>query len=144
MAFKTFYEIFEEVEKAKTKAEKIAALHKNSSPALKAVLGYTYDPTVKWLLPESDPPFKAMANSAEAEGRLISEVKKFYLFVEGTTEAQRNMKPSQRERIFIEMLESIDASDAKVLLGMKNRKLPFKSITRKLVAEAFPGISKHW
>jgi hypothetical protein len=144
MPVKTFYEIFEEVEKAKTKKDKIAILHANSSPGLKAVLGYTFDPTVKWLLPEGDPPFQPLKNSAEAEGRLISEVKKFYLFVEGPTEAQRNMKQTQRERIFIEMLESIDSRDAQILLGMKNRKLPFKSVTRKLAAEAFPGISKHW
>lgn len=144
MTSKTFYEIFEEVEKAKTKKDKVAVLHKHSSAGLKAVLGYTFDPTVKWLLPEGDPPYKPLADSADQEGRLIAEVKKFYLFVEGNTDAQRNMRAAQRERIFIEMLESVDHRDAKVLLGMKNRKLPFKSITRSLAAEAFPGISKHW
>lgn len=144
MPAKTFYEILEEVEKAKTKQEKIKLLHKNSSAGLKAILGYTYDPTVKWLLPEGDPPYNALPTSADAEGRLVAEVKRFYLFVEGPTDAQRNMKQIKREQLFIEMLESIDHRDALVLLGMKNRKLPFKSINRKLVAEAFPGISKHW
>lgn len=144
MASKTFYEIFEEADKAKTKKEKIAVLHKYSSAGLKAILGYTYDPTVKWLLPEGDPPYTPLASSADVEGRLVAEVKKLYLFVDGPSDAQRNMKPMQRERIFIEMLESIDHRDAKILLAMKNRKLPFKSITRALVAEAFPGISKHW
>lgn len=144
MTSKTFYEIFEEVEKAKSKKDKIAVLHKHSNAGLKAVLGYTYDPTVKWLLPEGDPPYTPLPSSADAEGRLIAEVKKLYLFVEGPSDAQRNMKPMQRERIFIEMLESIDQRDAKILVAMKNRKLPFKSITRALVAEAFPGISKHW
>jgi hypothetical protein len=144
MPKKTFYEIFEEVEKAKTKQDKINTLHKYSSPALKAILGFTYDPSVKWLLPEGDPPYKPLDASSDAEGRLTYEVDKFYLFVEGPTDAQKNIKQIKRENLFIQMLESVDHRDAKVLLGMKNRKLPFKSITRKLVAEAFPNISKDW
>lgn len=144
MPHKTFYEIFEEVEKAKTKQEKINILQKNSSPALKAVLGYTFDPNVKWLLPEGDPPYTPLGANADVEGRLVAEIDKFYLFVEGPTDAQRNLKQIKRENLFIQMLESIDHRDAKVLLGMKNRKLPFKSITRKLVAEAFPKLAKDW
>lgn len=144
MPHKTFYEIFEEVEKASTKKDKIATLQKYSSPALKVILGYTYDPNIKWLLPEGTPPYKALENHQDAEGRLVAETKKFYLFIEGPSDAQRNLTPLRREQLFIGMLESIDPRDALVLIGMKERKLPFKSITRKLVAEAFPNLSKNW
>lgn len=141
---KTFYEIFEEVDKCKTKKEKIARLQSYSGAPLKRVLGYTFDPRIKWLLPEGDPPYKPAPNGIEAEGRLVGELRKLDLFVAGNTDTQRNLKQTRREMLFIEMLETIDPGDAKVLLAMKDRKLPFKSITKKLVAEAFPNLSADW
>jgi hypothetical protein len=141
---KTFYEMFEEVEKASTKKDKIAALHKNSGPHLKQILGYTYNPNVKWLLPEGDPPYKPLPNGADQEAGLVGQLRKLYLFVEGNDPTQKNLKQVRREQLFIDLLESIDPRDAKLLLGMKQGKLPFKSITRKLVAEAFPNLAKDW
>ena len=141
---KTFYEIFDEVQKAKTKKEKIATLQKYSSGSLKMVLGATYDPRVKWLLPEGTPPFKPLAKGSDGDMDLAGELRKLYLFTEGNTDTQRNLTQVKRETLFIQMLESLDPDEAKVLIGMKDRKLPFKSITRKLVAEAFPNLAKDW
>lgn len=141
---KTFHEVFTEVEKKRTKKEKIEVLHSYSSAAMKAVLGYTYDPNVKWLLPDGIPPYKPVAEGIEADGRLISEVKRFYLFVEGPSDAQKNLKQHRREQLFIELLESVDPGDAKVLIGMKDGKLPYRGMTRKLVADAFPNLAKNW
>jgi len=142
--YHTFHDVFVEVEEAKTRKEKIAVLKKNSSAALKAILGYTYDPNVKWLLPEGEPPYTPLPASVDQQARLIGEIRRLYLFVEGPTEAQQNISSARREKLFIEMLEVVDPNDAKVLLGMKNRKLPYKGLTRKLVAEAFPTISTNW
>jgi hypothetical protein len=144
MTPKTFDEIFSEVDKATKKADKIAILHKHSSPAMKAILGYTYDPNVKWLLPEGTPPFKMATQNMDYESRLSSEIKRLYLFVDGPTDTQRNLKQTRREQLFIEMLENIDPRDTKVLLGMKERKLPYKGLTRALVAEAFPKLAASW
>ena len=54
------------------------------------------------------------------------------------------MKSLRRETMFIEMLESVDFNDAKLLLSLKEKKMPFKSITKKLVMEAFPNDTKGW
>ena len=141
---KTFYEIFKEVHNAKKKADKIAVLHHYSSGGMKTILGYTYNPNVKWLLPEGTPPYTPLPKGADQESALASELRKVYLFVEGDTEVQQNLKPNRRETLFIAMLESIDPRDAKVLIGMKERKLPFNGLTRKLVDEAFPNLTKDW
>ena len=119
-------------------------LKANSSAAMKAILGYTYDPNVKWLLPDGVPPYKPVAEGIEADGRLYSETKKLYLFVDGPSDTQRNLKQARREQLFIELLETIDPGDAKVLIGMKDGKLPYRGMTRKLVADAFPNIAKNW
>ena len=141
---KTFYEIFEEVEKAKSKKEKQDLLRKYSGPALKQILGFTFNPNVKWLLPEGIPPYKPAKDSSDIQGQLVAELRRLYLFVEGNNDTQKNLKQLRREQLFIEMLESVDPGDAKVLLGMKEGKLPFKSITRKLIAETFPNLAKDW
>jgi len=141
---KTFHEIFTEVEKKRTKNEKIEVLKANSSAAMKAILGYTYDPNVKWLLPDGVPPYKPVAEGIEADGRLYSETKKLYLFVDGPSDTQRNLKQARREQLFIELLETVDPGDAKVLIGMKDGKLPYRGMTRKLVADAFPNLAKNW
>ena len=142
--YNTFHEIFEQEDKARTKKEKIAVLHTYSSAALKTVLGYTYDPGVKWLLPETNPPYTPLPANADQEARLISELKKIYLFVAGPTDTQRNLKQAKRELLFINLLEVIDPRDAIVVLGMKDGKLPYKGLTRNLVAEAFPNMSANW
>ena len=141
---KMFYEIFEEVGKATKKADKIAVLKNNQSPALKLILGLTYDPNVKWLLPEGTPPYKPLPKDSEGELDLAGELRKMYLFVEGNSETQRNLEQVRREQLFIGLLESLDPNEAKVVVGMKDRKLPYKGITRKLVAEAFPKMTANW
>jgi hypothetical protein len=142
--YKSYSEIFQEVEKAKTKKEKQDVLRKYSGPVLKQILGMTYNPNVKWLLPEGDPPYKPLDSSTDMQGRLESELRRFHLFIEGTTDTQRNLKQTRREALFIDLLESIDPDDAKLVLGMKNGKLPYKGITKKMVAETFPKLSTDW
>ena len=141
---KTCYEIIEWCSKGKTKKDKIARLQKNSGPMLKTILGYTFDPNVKWLLREGNPPYKQTPDGLEVHGALMAELRRLYLFVEGPTETQQKLKPHRLETLFIELLESLHPDDAKLLLSMKERKLPVKGITRKLVAEAFPKLSKDW
>jgi len=141
---KSFYEIFEEVEKAKTREDKKNVLRKYSGPALKTILGYTFNPNVKWLLPEGTPPYTPVKEGTDMEGRLVNELRRLYLFVEGPSDTQKNLKQIRREQLFIDLLESIDPGDAKVLIGMKEGKLPFKGITRKLVAETFPKLASDW
>ena len=141
---KTCYEILEWCSKGKTRKDKIARLHKNSGPMLKTILGYTFDPNVKWLLPKGNPPYKETPEGLEVHGALTSELRRMYLFVDGPTETQQKLKQQRREALFIELLESVHRDDAKLLLSMKERKLPVKGITRKLVAEAFPNLSKDW
>ena len=111
---------------------------------LKTILGYTFDPNVKWLLPKGNPPYKETPEGLEVHGALTSELRRMYLFVDGPTETQQKLKQQRREALFIELLESVHPDDAKLLLSMKERKLPVKGITRKLVAEAFPNLSKDW
>ena len=105
MSTKTFDSIFKQVEQATKKEDKIRILRENSSSTMKAILGYAYDPYVEWLLPETDPPYQALPQNADAEITLQGAQKQFYLFVKGPTETQKNLKQTRRELLFIQLLE---------------------------------------
>jgi len=147
MRHNTFHEIFQQVSDAPIKADKIAILKKHESAALKALLAYTYDPRIDWMLPKGAPPYTPLDERLDQQTRLAQQIRKLYLFTAGPgplNETQKNLKPIRREQLFVQILEGVDPNDAKVLLMMKDRKLLYKGLTRNLVAETFPDVVEGW
>jgi len=134
---KLVYEILEAVAKTTKKEEKIKILRNNESWALKDVLRATYDDSIVFLLPPGDPPYTPNKEGS-IPSNLLKQNKQFKFFVQGGPSP--NMMPVRRERIFIDVLESIHPKDAEVLIKMINKKSLGKGITKKLVQEAFPGL----
>lgn len=129
-------EILKRADDQGSKEEKIVFLRKHDSPALRKIIDLTFNPNVKWDLPKGAPPYKP-TEFLDQEGRLYSELRRLYLFLEG---GNPNLTKVRREYLFIQLLESVAPLDAELLIGMKDGKLPFKSITKKLLMEAFPGL----
>lgn len=130
-------EILEEVSKVKKKEERIEELRKHGdNRALLQILQYAFDPRVKWLLPEGTPPFKKN-EYIDQESNLYAEMRRLYLFVEG---GNPNLTTTKREMLFIGLLETVAPADAVLLCAVKDKKLPFKTITAEIVNEAFPGL----
>ena len=128
------YEVLKLASEQKTKAQKIEVLRKHNTPCLQTILIGAYDDGVVWLLPETDPPYKPN-DLVDQQNIIYTEIRKLYLFVKGGNDT---LAQSKREKIFIDFLESIDKDDAKVILSIKNKKLPFKNLTKSLIIEAFP------
>lgn len=118
------------------KQDRIDYLRNNDSAALRALLKYAYDDKVKFLLPEGDPPYKPN-ELPDQEGTLYSELRRMYLFIEG---GNPNLTSVRREYLFVQLLETVNKDDAKLLLGVKDKKIPYKGITKKFVQEMFPGL----
>lgn len=116
--------------------ERIKCLQSNDSGPMRLVLQFALDPNVEILLPEGDPPYTPN-EEPNANKRLFQETRKLYLFVKG---GNNNLTQLKRESMFLNILEFIDAEDAKLLLAAKDKKLPYKHITAKLVRKAYPGI----
>jgi hypothetical protein len=133
---KPIYKMLEEIDKLSNQKEKVQALNAHQyRDVLANIINLALNPNIKWLLPEGDPPYKPC--EFDAEGRLLVELRRLYLFLEG---GNQNLKQTKREQLFIDILESIDPNDAKLLLAMKDKKLPFKSINKVLAKKAFPEI----
>jgi hypothetical protein len=130
-------EILEKVSKLKKKEERIEELRKHGdNRAMLQILQYALDPRIKWLLPEGTPPYKKN-EYLDQESNLYSEVRRLYLFVEG---GNPNLTPLKREMLFIGLLEMLAPADAALLCAAKDKKLPYKTITKEIVNEAFPGL----
>jgi hypothetical protein len=134
---KSVAEILEEIAALKKKEDKITKLRENvSNTVMLKILQWTYDQRIKWLLPEGEVPYNP-TKYLDQEGNLYNEARRLYLFVEG---GNPNLKQVRREFLFIQLLETLSPKEAQLLASVKDKKLPYKGITEKLVQEAFPGL----
>lgn len=131
-------ERFTEVSEIRDRRERIRALRQlgEESPVFPQVLKLALDPAVKWLLPRGKVPYKP-SPFHDSEALFFKEFRTMYLFLEG---GHPTLSQRKREQIFIQLLESLSALDAEMLVLAKDKKLPWTSITKQVVLEAFPGL----
>tara|TARA_Y100000004_G_C8908504_1_gene409846 strand:- start:594 stop:1124 length:531 start_codon:yes stop_codon:yes gene_type:complete len=130
-------EILTKVNNAKDKSKKIAVLREHANAPLKQVLKGAFDPKIEWDLPEGDPPYiQNEAPLGTEHGLLRNEAKRLWHFVKG---ADPETTKTQKETMFIQMLEGLHIDEAKLLLGMKSKSLNkmYKGLTESVVKEAF-------
>lgn len=162
------FEILDLVSRQKTKAKKVQVLERYQSIALKSLLIWNFDETVRSALPPGDVPYQGFDESitysgtltdkiedsarkmyedgnfslgnADSQGRttLLREAKHFYHFVEG---GNNGLSKIRREMMFINILESVHPLEAEILGLVKDKRLQEKyNITKDVVAEAYPDI----
>jgi len=132
-----FSEVLDKVHKAKTKAQKVDILREHNNASLRMVLKSSFDPKIKWAMPSGDVPF--MPNDAPAgtdHTRLATEAKKLYHFIEGADGTTSKVK---KETMFIQMLEGLHESEARLVIAAKDKKLHqiYKGLSKDVVKEAF-------
>lgn len=128
-------EIVDKASKLTTDEEKIEWLKSKTSPALRTVLKYTYDPeNIKFLVPDVPPPWKKNSYVG-VEGMLYNEARRLRIFIKGG--GYDDLNQVKREHLFISLLEDIDNKDADLLCLMLKQK-PFDGISRDVVVAAFP------
>ncbi len=107
-------EIVNKVCELKTKEEKVALLKENNSEALRTVLTVMFDKkNFVWNIPsDTVPPYKPSPHN-ESHGMLYRQARKLRYFIKGYD--GENLSQYRKEFLFIEMLESIDKEDAKLM-----------------------------
>ena len=130
-------EVLTKVNNAKTKDKKIAVLKEHDSEPLRMVIKSSFDPKIKWVLPEGNVPFKPNEAPEGTEHTLLSqEVRKFYHYIEGADNQTPRMK---KETMFIQMLEGLHHSEAEVVCHAKDKVLhqKYKGLSDNVVKTAF-------
>lgn len=133
------HEVLKNASKLKTREERISYLQKNQSTALKDIFRINFDEDIVSLLPEGEPPYQADdAPEGYQYTTLNKEYTKFKFFFKGPAGVAAGAP--KRENMFLKLIESLHAGEAKVLIQAKDKRLKYAGITKKLVGDAFPGL----
>ena len=132
-------EILALVEETKGKQSKVDILKEYVERAdVKYALKAAFDPRVEFTLPDGlpdnvvigdpDTPVGAMDMAPE---RFIRIYKRMQYWVKGGL-ANSTSKQSKQEEIFLNTLRSLEKSEAEFLMEIKDKKKPFKSVTKEI------------
>lgn len=131
-------EVLEEIN-----ADASALVKYRENGALRLLFEYAYDPAKKMILPEGNPPFKEdPAPIGMSPANLMMEVKKLYVF------CRADLTPLRRETIFIQLLEGLHPTEAKLILAVKDQDLTplYKNLSHKFAFDngfvAVPPVEK--
>lgn len=132
-------EVLQKVSNAKTKPQKIQILQEFNTPALRSILIANYDESIISMLPEGGVPFEVNEAPKGTDHTVLEkEFRRLYLFFKG---GNSGLKQTQRENLFIQMLEGLCEEEAQLLILVKDKGLQKKyKITRACVEQAFPTI----
>ena len=132
-------EILSEASKLKSKKDKVAFLSQyENRKALEHIIKGAYHPAIVWLVPDGPLPEGVQLSDVPAvdlaDDRLIRAHRQFQYLVKGGPD----MKQSKREDIYLNILRAVHESEAKLLMSVVGKKLPYKGMTRALMLETFP------
>lgn len=137
---KLICEIFDEIEKAKTKEDRLAILRYNDSFDLRCVLRGTFHPNIKYMI-DSVPYYKPSDAPSGLSGNTISrEIRRVYVFEENNPKRSPNLTREKMEKILIQILESLEAKEAEVFMNMLLKKQKVQGLDYDLVKEAYPDL----
>ena len=132
------FEILDKAVKAKSRDERIKVLQDNQIMPVLDILRGTFDDTIQWNLPDGEPPYTPNDESTPPS-TLLKQHLNFKYFVKGLRESN-SLNKIKREKMFIDLLESVHPRDAELVISMINKKSPHRYLTKKLVQEAFPEL----
>lgn len=103
------------------------------SMLLKLFFEYAFDPELKFVLPEGIPPYTPdTCPLGTNPTNFNNEIRRLYIFTK-----KKELDSLRREALFIQLLETIHESEAKLLLAVKDQNITrlFPNVTLKLVIE---------
>ena len=134
---KTLHEIFTEIQDAPTRAERQEILKKNDSFSLRTILQLNFDSTISLDLPEGKPPYTC---DEIPFGQPDKKIK----MLGYCTKGNNKLNPIKKERLFIDILESLTEEDANIVCLSKDAKLmkEYSRVSESLIKSVFPTFVK--
>jgi hypothetical protein len=135
-------EVLLKASKLKTEKERITFLQNSNKTCepLATVFRLMFDPNIQFDLPEGEVPYTPSPKANDLQSFLYSEFRRITYFIKGQ---HKGIKSAKRENLFIEFLESMDPDDANLLVAIKDKKSPYKTITKNLIKKTFKE-AKDW
>ena len=139
-------EMIEKISKVEDYEDRKAALMKAATnQAFMEIIDHAWNPLIKWALPEGTPPYRPAQKGEDLQGILQGKTRMFSYFEK---ERYPHLRPYKREDIFIQLLESCDPDDAKLLIRIKDKKhvlsVGNKKFNKELVKNTWPDATSDW
>lgn len=136
-------EILALVEETKGKQSKVDILKTfNERADVKYALKAAFDERVQFTLPEGLPDGFVIGDADTPEGamdmapeRFIRVFKRMQYWVKGGN-ANNTTKSAKQEEIYLNTLRSLEKSEAEFLVAIKDKTMPFKSVTKEICEDA--------
>ena len=142
------HEILEAVDSERVRTKKVDLIRTHcNNDGMKMLFIWNFDESVISMLPEGPVPYQPVDGDQQADPEkgmpqrttIRNGGRQFYRFVKGGDDQLNKIK---RESMFINLLETLHQQEAEILILVKDKQLSSKySITKELVAEAFPEIT---
>jgi len=133
------HEVFESLEKSKSKQERVDILKNGSSLALQLILQCAFNNGIVFDLPEGAPPYKEDRSPA---GLQPTPLKQAIQMLPRLTTTNTRIDRFRKEKLFIQLIENVHAKDAAIVIAAKDKKLHklYPLVTKSLTLEAFPNL----
>ena len=132
-----YSEILDKLGKIKSKKDKVIHLKQHNESSLRMVIKSSFDPKIKWALPEGEVPYrKNEAPEGTEHSNLSYEARKLFHYIEG---GDGQITQNKREAMFIQLLEALHPDEADILVAAKDKILhrKYKGLSENVVKEAF-------
>ena len=110
-----YSEILSKLGKIKSKKDKVNHLKHHNDSSLRMVIKSSFDPKIKWSLPEGEVPYrKNDAPEGTEHSNLAYEARKLFHYIEG---GNPKLTQNKRESMFIQLLEALHPDEADILIA---------------------------
>lgn len=140
---KNVYEILDEVASAPDDQARKAILFYNNNYALRCILRAAFHPNIKFSI-DRVPYYKpSLAPVGLSDSTLHKEINRIYLFEANNPRVSPNLTQERKEKLLIQLLESLESKEAVVLINTLLKDLKVPGLTKELVEEVFPDLLKY-
>ena len=137
---KLYSEIFEEFEKAESRAAKIDILKKYDHPRFRDFLVAAFNPIFQFEV--EIPKYRPAPEPAGLNFTYLDiEVPKLYRFIKGHPKRISQIPLEKQKSLLVVVLESLHKDEADLLVRCIKKDLNIKFLTPKVIKEAFPDIN---
>ena len=132
------HELFQLCDEADGVSGRVELLQQHATFGIKTLLQANYKEGVEFDLPDGTPPYKENQSVPGDQARHFEKlVKNLRHLVTQSTMSSVNL-----EIMYIKLLESLSAEDAKIMIAVKDKNLKglYKSLTEATIRKAFPAL----
>lgn len=137
---KNIHEVFEELDAAPHEDAAKAILLYNMTAGLRGVLRANFHPGIKFAIDEIPTYQESDAPIGLGQTTIHKEIFRVYLFEENSARVDPNLTLERKKQILINILEALEAKEAKIFADMLMKRIQVKHLSKELIEEVFPDM----